>query len=57
MRCGHRDTARTLEAIAGDVHSASFDFMMPARSIREAEARIARVEQIADSLRAAVRGR
>lgn len=46
-----------LEQIARDVHEAAFDFMEPARSHHDAEARIARVEDLAQSLRAAVRGR
>lgn len=50
-------TAQILERIAGEIHDMAFDFMEPARSHREADARIARIEDIADRLRAAVRGR
>lgn len=46
-----------LERIAAQVHDMAFDFMEPARSVRDAEARIARVEDLAQALRAAVRGR
>lgn len=49
--------AQQLERIAGDVHDVAFDFMEPARSHRDAEIRIARVEDLADRLRQAVRGR
>jgi hypothetical protein len=49
--------AQQLERIAADVHDMAFDFMEPARSHRDAEGRIARVEDLADRLRAAVRGR
>lgn len=49
--------AQQLERIAGEIHDMAFDFMEPARSHREAEGRIARIEDIADRLRAAVRGR
>lgn len=50
-------TARVLEQLAGELHSAAFDFEMPARSIAYAEQRIARVERICADVRAAVRGR
>ncbi|WP_380925449.1 hypothetical protein [Sphingomonas leidyi] len=49
--------SQQLEGIAREVHDLVFDFMEPARSIREADDRIARVEDIADRMRAAVRGR
>lgn len=49
--------AQKLEQIAAAVHDMAFDFMEPARSHGEAEGRIARVEDLADRLRAAVRGR
>lgn len=49
--------ADRLEHIARDVHEMAFDFREPATSIRDAEGRIARVEDLADRLRAAVRGR
>lgn len=49
--------AQQLERIARDVHDIAFDFAEPARSHREVEGRIARVEDLADRLRAAVRGR
>lgn len=49
--------AKLLEDIARDVHDLAFDFIAPATSIRDAEGRIARVEDIADRLRAAVRGK
>lgn len=45
-----------LERIAADVHDMAFDYLEPARSIRDAEGRIARIEDIANRLRAAVRG-
>lgn len=48
---------QTLEAIARDVHALAFDYAEPARSIRDAEGRIARAEDIAAEIRAAVRGR
>lgn len=54
--CPARTTAQVLEDIAGDVHDLAFDFLVPATSIRDAEGRIARVEDIADRLRSAVRG-
>lgn len=49
--------SQVLERLAGDLHSAAFDFQMPARSIAYAEQRIARVERICAEARAAVRGR
>lgn len=49
--------AALIEGIARDVHDLAFDFIEPARSHRDAEARIARAEDIADRLRAAVRGK
>lgn len=49
--------SRRLERIARDVHDMAFDFMEPARTTREAESRIARIEDLADELRAAVRGK
>lgn len=45
-----------LERIARDVHEMAFDFMEPAHSTGEAEHRIACVEELADRLRATVRG-
>lgn len=51
------DIATQLEQIAGDVHAVAFDFKEPARCRRDAEDRIARVEDIAEKLRATVRGR
>lgn len=53
----HRHVAAELERLAGELHDAAFDFMEPARSPSFAEARIARVEDIASKARAAVRGR
>lgn len=49
--------AQQIERFAADLHDMAFDFMEPARSHGEAESRIARVEDLADRLRAAVRGR
>lgn len=49
-------TAETLERCAGELHSVAFDFISPARSVREAEARISEVERICAEARAAVRG-
>lgn len=49
--------AELLEDIARDVHDLAFDFIAPATSVRDAEGRIDRVEDIADRLCAAVRGR
>lgn len=49
--------AKQLEQIASDIHSIAFDFTEPARSLRDAEDRIARVEDLAERLRATVRGR
>ena len=51
------DIATQLQDIARDVHDIAFDFMEPARDQRDAEGRIARVEDLAARLRAAVRGR
>lgn len=51
------DIATELERIAGEVHDMAFDFMKPARTQRDADARIDRVEDLAAKLRAAVRGR
>lgn len=48
--------AQQLERIARDVHELAFDFAEPATSRREAEDRIARVEDLAAALRAVVRG-
>lgn len=53
----HPDIATALQDIARDVHDAAFDFMAPARDRRDAEGRIARVEDLANRLRATVRGR
>lgn len=50
-------TAQVLERIAGEIHEMAFDYMEPARSHREADGRIARVEDIAARLRSAVRGK
>jgi|GEM_PF-2246021 len=49
-------TADELEHLAGELHSVAFDFREAARSVREAEDRIAAVESIAVRARAAVRG-
>lgn len=49
--------AEILERIARDVHEIALDFAEPARSQPDAEGRIARVEDIAERLRAVVRGR
>jgi hypothetical protein len=48
--------AQSMERIARDIHDMAFDFMEPALSQRDAEARIARVEDLADLLRSTVRG-
>lgn len=48
--------ARQLEQIATAIHDMAFDYIEPAASIRDAEGRIARVEDLAAQLRAAVRG-
>lgn len=50
------DIATRLQDIARDVHDAAFDFMEPARDRREAEGRIARIEDLAARLRYTVRG-
>lgn len=50
------DTATLLQDIARDVHDLAFDFMQPARDRRDADARIARVEDLAARLRSTVRG-
>lgn len=50
------NTADQLERLAGELHSVAFDFREPAATIRQAEARIATVEDIAGRARAAVRG-
>jgi len=52
----HRHVAAELERLAGELHSAAFDFAEPARSSSFADQRIARVEDIARRARAAVRG-
>lgn len=52
----HRHVARELEHLAGELHDVAFDFMEPATTAREVEARIATVESIASRARAAVRG-
>ncbi|MDH4746860.1 hypothetical protein OMP43_22815 [Sphingomonas sp. CBMAI 2297] len=57
MAHGPLTIPRQLEDIARDVHDLAFDFMEPARDTRDAEARIARVEDLAARLRATVRGR
>lgn len=49
--------ADNLERLAREVHALAFDFTEPARSVRDAEGRIARAEDIAAELRAIVRGR
>ena len=49
--------AQQLEQIATAIHDMAFDYLEPATSIRDAEGRIARVEDLADRLRSAVRGR
>lgn len=49
--------ADELERLAGDMHSAAFDFREPARSIQFAERRIAEVERICERARALVRGK
>jgi hypothetical protein len=53
----HRHVARELEHLAGELHSAAFDFAEPARSTQFADQRIARVEDIITRARAVVRGR
>lgn len=50
-------TADQLERLAGELHSVAFDFREPAATIRQAEARIAVVEEIAGRARAVVRGK
>jgi len=52
-----RAIAMHLERIARDVHDLAFDFAEPARSHADVEGRIARAEDLAAALRAAVRGR
>lgn len=51
------EIATKLQDIARGVHDVAFDFMEPARDRRDAEERIARVEDLAAQLRATVRGR
>ncbi|WP_426255791.1 hypothetical protein [Sphingomonas sp. DC2300-3] len=46
-----------LERLAGELHSAAFDFEADVESHSRAEDRIANVERIAAEARAAVRGR
>jgi hypothetical protein len=46
-----------LERLAGELHSAAFDFETDVESHGRAEDRIANVERIAAEARAAVRGR
>lgn len=48
--------SKQLERIASAVHDMAFDYLEPATSVGDAEARIARVEDLAERLRAAVRG-
>ncbi|MFG6284767.1 MULTISPECIES: hypothetical protein [unclassified Sphingomonas] len=50
-------TAMILERLAGELHSAAFDFEADVESHGRAEDRIANVERIAAEARAAVRGR
>lgn len=50
-------TADTLEALTRDLHDLVFDYREPAPSHRAVEQRIARGEDIASRIRAAVRGR
>lgn len=50
-------TADTLEALTRDLHELVFDYREPARSHHVVEQRIARGEDIASRIRAAVRGR
>ncbi|WP_156878160.1 hypothetical protein [Sphingopyxis sp. QXT-31] len=50
------DIVALLQDIARDVHDAAFDFMEPARDRRDAEGRIARIEDLAARLRSTVRG-
>lgn len=57
MTAARPSIAEQIERIAGQVHDAAFDFTEPAKTINQAEARIARVEDLADALRAAVRGK
>lgn len=49
-------TADVLERCVIDLHDVVFDFREPARSIGFSERRIAKVERIAATMRAAVRG-
>lgn len=49
-------TAQQLERIAERIHGLVFDFAEPSRSTARAERLIAEVEQVADDLRAVVRG-
>lgn len=50
-------TAVILERLAGELHSAAFDFAVDADSHDRAEDRIANVERIVAEARAVVRGR
>ncbi len=53
---GRVTIADQLERLAGEVHAAAFDWREPSRSIERCERMIARIEDIAARLRAAVRG-
>lgn len=48
--------SRTLEQLAGDLHSLAFDFASPAPNVMSADRRIAEAERIAGAIRQVVRG-
>lgn len=49
-------TADRLVMLAGDILAIASDYRVPARTIQDAERRVAEVERIAGAVRAVVRG-